>query len=215
MQFACNSIKWSRQYTGWAKNSAKKVQESAQDKKGLLNFFLNRWIFGKITSKKLVVSCAFFVFQQCGGQVHKVHEATTLLLVTLPNIHRFKNFFLIWLLTTPPHLKYVTTLPCTLSLIACFTALLFHKAVWQYMQGSVGPLITTSLQIYYTVFNSENQLTFDRYMALTSMWVFFGPPCKREKQESTVHSDNMIITAALLSTVSDRAPAKFKIKIFV
>jgi len=28
--------------------------------------------------------------------------------------------FLIWLLTTPPHLKYVATLPCNLSLMACF-----------------------------------------------------------------------------------------------
>jgi len=25
-----------------------------------------------------------------------------------------------WLLTIPPHLKYVATLPCNLSLIACF-----------------------------------------------------------------------------------------------
>jgi len=57
-----------------------------------------------------------------------VLETTTLLLVTLPNIHRFKNFthtlcnkpFLVWLLTTPPHLKYVATLPCNLSLMACF-----------------------------------------------------------------------------------------------
>jgi len=57
-----------------------------------------------------------------------VLETTTLLLVTLPNIHRFKNFthtlcnkpFLVWLLTTPPHLKYVVTLPCNLSLMACF-----------------------------------------------------------------------------------------------
>ena len=28
--------------------------------------------------------------------------------------------FLIWLLTTPSHLKYVATLPCNLSLMACF-----------------------------------------------------------------------------------------------
>jgi len=28
--------------------------------------------------------------------------------------------FLIWLLTTPPHLKHVATLPCNLSLMACF-----------------------------------------------------------------------------------------------
>jgi len=35
--------------------------------------------------------------------------------------HRFSNKpFLIWLLTTPPHLKYVATVPCNLSLMACF-----------------------------------------------------------------------------------------------
>ena len=28
--------------------------------------------------------------------------------------------FLIWLLTTPPHRKYAATLPCNLSLMACF-----------------------------------------------------------------------------------------------
>jgi len=28
--------------------------------------------------------------------------------------------FLIWILTTPPHLRYVATLPCNLSLMACF-----------------------------------------------------------------------------------------------
>ena len=57
-----------------------------------------------------------------------MHEITTILLVTLPNIHRFnKNSltisnkpFSIWLLTTSPHLKYVATLPCNLSLMACF-----------------------------------------------------------------------------------------------
>jgi len=27
---------------------------------------------------------------------------------------------LMWLLTSPPHLKYVATLPCNLSLIVCF-----------------------------------------------------------------------------------------------
>ena len=57
-----------------------------------------------------------------------MHETTALLLVTLPNIHRFKKSFhtlsnkpfLIWLLTTPPHLKNVATLPCNLLLTACF-----------------------------------------------------------------------------------------------
>jgi len=28
--------------------------------------------------------------------------------------------FLVWLLTTPPHLKYAATLPCNLLLMACF-----------------------------------------------------------------------------------------------
>ena len=58
-----------------------------------------------------------------------MHDTITILLVTLPNIHRFKKNslrlsnkpFLIWLLTTPPHLKYAATLPCNLSLMACFT----------------------------------------------------------------------------------------------
>jgi len=57
-----------------------------------------------------------------------VHETTTLLLVTLPNIHQFYIFirtlsnkpFLICLLTTLPHLKCVATLSCNLSIMACF-----------------------------------------------------------------------------------------------
>jgi len=34
---------------------------------------------------------------------------------------KIPHTFLIWLLTTPPHLKYVATLPCNLSLMACFS----------------------------------------------------------------------------------------------
>jgi len=61
-----------------------------------------------------------------------VHETTTLLLVTLLNIHGLKKFtdtrsnkpFLIWLLTTSPYLKYVATTNlstiCNLSLISRF-----------------------------------------------------------------------------------------------
>jgi len=50
-----------------------------------------------------------------------VHETTTFLHVTLPNIHRFKkNFFndgplltfLNLLINNPQHLEYVATLPC-------------------------------------------------------------------------------------------------------
>jgi len=44
--------------------------------------------------------------------------------------HRLSNNpFLIWLSTTPPHLKYVATLPCNVSLIACFPTFIFHKVV--------------------------------------------------------------------------------------
>jgi len=59
----------------------------------------------------------------------QVHLTITFLLVTLPNIHRFYFFsltdsadkpFLIWLLKSPPHLKYVATVPSNLSLVACF-----------------------------------------------------------------------------------------------
>jgi len=35
--------------------------------------------------------------------------------------------FLIWLLKPPPHLKYVVTLPCNLSIIACFLTSMFHE----------------------------------------------------------------------------------------
>jgi len=42
----------------------------------------------KLINKNVTVSCTFFVFEQCVGQVRKVHETTTLLLVTLRNIHR-------------------------------------------------------------------------------------------------------------------------------
>ena len=40
------------------------------------------------------------------------------------------------------------TLPCNLLLIACVLTLLFHKVVWQHMQGVMGFLVTTLLQIY-------------------------------------------------------------------
>ena len=77
------------------------------------------------------------------------------MLATLPNIHQFNFFtdrlrnkpFLIWLLTTIPHLKYVATLPCNLSLIACFLTLMFYRVVWQHMQGVVGFLIGSLLSV--------------------------------------------------------------------
>jgi len=56
----------------------------------------NIWQRYKHSRKNMIVSCTFFVFQQCIDQARKVHETTTLLLVTLPSIHRFKkNLFLL------------------------------------------------------------------------------------------------------------------------
>jgi len=92
----------------------------------LKSFFLNRRIFGKVTSKNVIVSFTLFVFYQCVGQAHKVHETITFLLVTLPNIYRLKNYLTNWAINlnlvfkNSPHLKYVATLPCNLSLRACF-----------------------------------------------------------------------------------------------
>jgi len=39
------------------------------------------------------LSCTFSVFYHRVGQAHNVHETITFLLVTLPNIYRFINFF--------------------------------------------------------------------------------------------------------------------------
>ena len=60
--------------------------------------------------------------------------------------------FLIWLLTTPPRLKYVATLPCNLLLIACSLTLMFHKVVWQHTQGVVELLVTTLPLTYQGIF---------------------------------------------------------------
>ena len=77
---------------------------------------------------------------RCCCQGHLSLCNNTFLFVTLPNIHQFQFFFtyrlsnkpfLIWSLATPPHVKYVATLPCNLSLIACFLTLMFHKVAWQ------------------------------------------------------------------------------------
>jgi len=73
-------------------------------------------------------------------------------------------------INTPPHLKYVATLPCNLSLIACFMTLMFHKVMWQHMQRVVGLLLTSLLQIYQEIFqwkNSVNRLRFDRMMVMS------------------------------------------------
>ena len=86
-----------------------------------------------------------------------MHETTTLLLVTLPNIRQFKKKFthrlsdkpfLIRLLTTPSHLKYLATLPCNLSLTACLAYIIVSQgsvATYARCDGSVNIHLTTNL----------------------------------------------------------------------
>jgi len=44
------------------------------------------------------------------------------------------NHVLIWLLTTPSHVKYVARLPCNLPLIT-FSDINVYKVVWQHLEG--------------------------------------------------------------------------------
>jgi len=55
---------------------------------------------------------------------------------------------------------------------------MFHKVVWQHMEGVVGFLITSLLQIHPGIFQCKVYgLRFDRTMAM-SLWPhIFGPVC--------------------------------------
>jgi len=113
-----------------------------------------------------------------------VHETTTFLLVTLPNIHRFKKKFtytlsnkpfLLWLLTTPPHLKYVATLPCNLSLMACFADIDVSRgsvATYARCGGMFNIHLTTNSLRNLPVKNFVNRLRFDKIMVM-SLWPRF------------------------------------------
>jgi len=78
-------------------------------------------------SKNVIVSCTFSVFYSAlakrtrarGNHVFACNFAKYSPIKKMTR--RLRNIpFLIWLLTTPPHLKYVATLPCNLSLMACY-----------------------------------------------------------------------------------------------
>ena len=80
--------------------------------------------------------------------------------------------FLIWLLTTPPHLKHAATLPCNLSLIACFLELMFTQdsvATCARRVEFFNSRFTANLQ---TNLPTVNRLRFDKIMAVS-----FGPSC--------------------------------------
>ena len=78
--------------------------------------------------------------------------------------------FLIWLLATPPHLKYVATLPCNSSLIACFLTLTFHKVVWRRYAsaGASYDLVSVCLSVCLCVTSQSSGETDER------IELFFG-----------------------------------------
>ena len=122
-----------------------------------------------------------------------MHETTALLLVTLPNIHRFKKSFhtlsnkpfLIWLLTTPPHLKYVATLPCNLLLTACFADINVSQgsvATYGRCSGIFNIHLTANLLRNLPVNFFYNRLRFDGIMVMS----LFGLPCSESQVEFSV-----------------------------
>ena len=119
-----------------------------------------------------------------------MHETTTLLLVTLPNIRQYKKFFtytlsnkpfLIWLLTTRPRLKYVATLLCNLSLMACIADVIVSQgsvATYARCGGIFNVHLTAKLLRNLPVKKNVNRLGFDRFFCgHESVAPFFGPPC--------------------------------------
>ena len=79
------------------------------------------------------------------AKLKKVRDAVHRFPVTMPNIHRFKNFFtgrqsskpvLIWLFTILPHLRYVTTVRCNLSLVTSLVCDFHAFSGTNVLQGS-------------------------------------------------------------------------------
>ena len=128
-------------------------------------------------------SAHLFAFQQCVGQARKVHETTTLLLVTLPGIHRFEFFFTHTLSNKPflnlvinnPTTPQICALPCNLSLMACFADI-------NVSQGSVATYarcgemfnihLAANLLRNLSVKKNVNRLKFDR-IVVKSLWLRF------------------------------------------
>jgi len=83
--------------------------------------------------------------------------------------------FQIWLLTTPPHLQYVATLPCNLSSMARFADInVSQGSVSTYARcgGILNIHLTTNLQRNLAVKKNFNRLRFDRIMVM-SLWPNF------------------------------------------
>jgi len=81
-----------------------------------------------------------------------------------------------WLLTTPPDLKYVATLPCNLSLMVCFADINVSQgsvATYARCGGMVDINLTANLLRNLPVKKKfVNRLRFDRIMVM-SLWPRF------------------------------------------
>ena len=95
----------------------------------------------------------------------------------MPNIHRFKNVFftqrlsnkpfLIWLLTTPPHAKYVDTLPCNLSYVRINMSNQYIKHYHFVISSHWFPVpVWSAVKSYLT--SRCNQNLFNRWRCVTS-----------------------------------------------
>ena len=91
------------------------------------------------------------------------------------------NPFLIWLLTTPLHLKYAATLPCNLLFRACFADINVSQcsvATHARCGGILKIYLTANLPNNFRV-KFFKQLRFHRIVVM-SLWPrFFSPPCTR------------------------------------
>ena len=145
--------------------------------------FFNQWIFGSYK-------------QERGCLTHFARLASTLLkdeesarnnhvhACKLPNIYNSNKPFLIWLLTSPPHLQYVATLPCNLSLTACFAEINFsHGSVATYTRcGGIYNIHRTANLPTETF---KNWLRSDRNMAMSLWSHFFDPLCSHSNRLQT------------------------------
>ena len=116
---------------------------------------LNRWTFGKVTSKTVHFLLLLTVCWPGAQSARDNHALACNFAKYSPILIFFSQAlsnksFLIWLLTTPPNSTCVATLPCILSLLACFA------------------------YINLPVMNFFNRLRFDRIM-VTSLWPRFWP----------------------------------------
>ena len=103
--------------------------------------------FSKVTSKKVVVSCTLCAWQHTAKRRRKCTTQFTFsarnyaknspILKIFPLTRLINKRLVIWLLTAPPHLEYVTTVLCNLSLITTLVCDCHSFSDINVSQGSV------------------------------------------------------------------------------